>query len=122
MKQSGGTYTVPVRLNDQFTLDFTVDSGAADVSVPSDVFLTLIRTQTITDSDFRGEQVYVLADGSRVKSRKFILRNLKVGNQTVENIEASIADVNGSLLLGQSFLRKFKSWSIDNTTHELILY
>ena len=83
--------------------------------------LTLIRTKTITDSDFRGEQVYVLADGSKVKSRIFILRSLRVGNQTVQNVEASVADIKGSLLLGQSFLRRFKTWSIDNTTNELVL-
>ena len=118
---SGGTFKVPVRLNDQFNLNFTVDSGAADVSVPADVVLTLVRTGTIGDGDFRGEQTYVLADGSRVKSRTFILRELKVGNQTVHNVEASVADVQGSLLLGQSFLKKFKFWAIDNSTHELVL-
>jgi len=37
------------------------------------------------------------------------------------DVRASIADVNGSLLLGQSFLNKFKSWSQDNATHELVL-
>ena len=121
MVQSGGTFKVPVRLNDQLTLDFMVDSGASDVTVPADVVMTLIRTKTITDSDFRGEQVYVLADGSRVKSRTFILRSLRVGNQTVQNVEASVADIKGSLLLGQSFLRRFKTWSSDNTTNELVL-
>jgi len=121
MVQSGGTFKVPVRLNDQLTLDFMVDSGASDVSVPADVVLTLIRTKTITDSDFRGEQIYELADGSKVKSRIFILRSLRVGNQTVKNVEASVADIKGSLLLGQSFLRRFKTWSIDNTTNELVL-
>lgn len=121
MVQSGGTFKVPVRLNNQLTLDFTIDSGAAVVSVPADVVLTLIRTNTIRGSDFRGEQVYVLADGSRVKSRNFILRTLAVGDQTIENVEATIVGVKGSLLLGQSFLRHFKSWSIDNTTHELVL-
>ena len=121
MVQCGGTFKVPVRLNDQLTLDFTVDSGASDVTVPADVVMTLVRTNTIRDADFRGEQVYVLADGSRVKSRTFILRSLRVGNQTVQNVEASVADIKGSLLLGQSFLRRFKTWSIDNTTNELVL-
>ena len=121
MVQSGGTFKVPVRLNDQLTLDFTVDSGASDVTVPADVVMTLVRTNTIRDADFRGEQVYILADGSRVKSRTFILRSLRVGNQTVQNVEASVADIKGSLLLGQSFLRRFKTWSIDNTTNELVL-
>jgi len=121
MKSDGGTFTVPVRLNDQITLDFVVDSGASVVTVPRDVVLTLIRTKTITIADFRGEQRYVLADGSTVKSRNFILRRVTVGNQSVGNVEATIADEQGSLLLGQSFLRKFKSWSIDNAARELVL-
>jgi clan AA aspartic protease (TIGR02281 family) len=121
MIQSGGTYKVPARLNDQITLNFTVDSGASDVSVPADVVLTLIRTNTITDSDFRGEQTYRLADGSTVKSRQFILRTITVGNKVVHNVTASVADIKGSLLLGQSFLKQFRSWSIDNNTNELIL-
>ena len=37
---------VPVQINGAITLDFTVDSGAADVSVPADVFSTLARTET----------------------------------------------------------------------------
>ena len=121
MKSDSGTFTVPVRLNDQITLDFVVDSGASVVTVPRDVVLTLIRTKTITTADFRGEQLYVLADGSTVKSRNFILRRVTVGNQSVGNVEATIADEQGSLLLGQSFLRKFKSWSIDNAARELVL-
>ena len=37
------------------------------------------------------------------------------------DVRASIADVNGPLLLGQSFLKRFRSWSQDNAAHELIL-
>jgi len=121
MKSDGGTFTVPVRLNDQITLDFVVDSGASVVMVPLDVVLTLIRTKTITTADFRGEELYVLADGSTVKSHNFILRRVTVGNQSVGNVEATTSDEQGSLLLGQSFLRKFKSWSIDNAARELVL-
>jgi hypothetical protein len=44
---------VPVLINDAITLDFVVDSGAADVSIPADVVSTLIRTKTIGPSDFR---------------------------------------------------------------------
>jgi hypothetical protein len=39
----------------------------------------------------------------------------------VENVTGSLAPVQGILLLGQSFLSHFKSWSIDNTTHALVL-
>src|SRR5215469_1681814 len=66
MQQEGGTYVVPVLINNAIKLDFVVDSGSADVSVPADVVLTLFRTGTIGKSDFIGEQTYVLADGSKL--------------------------------------------------------
>ena len=46
MQPEGGIYVVPVLINDAITLDFVVDSGAADVSIPADVVLTLMRTKT----------------------------------------------------------------------------
>ena len=121
LKKEGGTFVVPVQINGAITLDFTVDSGAADVSVPADVFSTLARTGTIKDSDIIGEQTYVLADGSKSQSVTFTIRSLKVGGKVVENVRGSVAPSRGSLLLGQSFLERFKSWSIDNTKHVLLL-
>ena len=121
MKKEGGTYVVPVIINNAITLDFMVDSGAADVSVPEDVVSTLLRTGTIRDTDFIGEKTYVLADGSRVKSKTFRIRSLKVGDRVLENVTGSVADKKGTLLLGQSFLGRFKSWSIDNSRHVLVL-
>jgi predicted aspartyl protease len=89
-----------------------VDSGSADVSVPAD---------TITQEDFFGEQTYVLADESKVPSQQFRIRSLKVGNKTIENVVASVASANATVLLGQSFLSKFKSVSFDNQRLLLIL-
>jgi predicted aspartyl protease len=91
------------------------------VSVPADVFSTLRRTGTIEDADITGKQTYVLADGSKSQSPTFMIRSLKVGGRVVENVRGSVASAQGSLLLGQSFLERFKSWSIDNTKHVLLL-
>jgi clan AA aspartic protease (TIGR02281 family) len=121
MEKEAGVYVVPVRLNGAITLNAIIDSGAADVSIPSDVVSTLIRTKTISEEDFLGIQTYVLADGSKVPSARFRIRSLKVGNKTIENVPASIASGKADILLGQSFLSRFKSWSIDNDRHELIL-
>ena len=121
MEKRGGVYVVPVRFNDVITLDAIVDSGASDLSIPADIVSTLVRTKTVTDEDFLGKQTYVLADGSEVPSHQFRIRSLKVGNKTVENVVASIASVNATILLGQSFLSKFKSWSVDNEKHTLVL-
>jgi len=121
METDRGTFTVPVTINNTITLKFIVDSGAADVSIPVDVVLTLIRTGTIASTDFLGEQTYLLADGSTIPSKTFRIRSLKVGDKTLEGVVGSVAPVHGSLLLGQSFLNRFKSWSIDNDKHALVL-
>ena len=108
-------------INGALTLGFTVDSGASDVSIPEDVATTLIRTGTISESDFLGEQTYRLADGSKVKSQTFRIRQLTVGNRTVNNVMGSVAGVKGSLLLGQSFLSRFSSVKFDYGRNVLVL-
>lgn len=109
MKKEGTVYVVPVFINNAITLDFLVDSGASDVSIPADVVTTLIRAGAIRDTDFGGERTYVLADGSRVQSKTFRIRSLKVGDRVLENVAGSVASTKGALLLGQSFLGRFKS-------------
>jgi predicted aspartyl protease len=121
MKKQSGIYVVPVVINNAIALDFAVDSGATDVTIPADVVLTLMRTGTLRGADFLGTRTYALADGSVIPSETFRIRSLKVGDKVIENVIGSVADVRGSLLLGQSFLEQFKSWSIDNTTHTLVL-
>ncbi len=119
MQRRGGMYVVPVLINDAITLDFIVDSGAADVRIPADVVMTLMRTGSLTASDFLGQKTYVLADGSTVPSQTFRIRSLKVGNKVLENVNGSTS-VKSFPLLGQSFLGRFKSWSVDNNKHVLI--
>jgi clan AA aspartic protease (TIGR02281 family) len=121
LKPLGGTFVVPVFINGAITLNFVVDSGAADVSVPADVVGTLIRAGTIEKSDITGKQKYMLADGSISPTVTFIIRSLKVGDVLIENVKGSVSPAAGSLLLGQSFLQRFKSWSMDNNKHVLVL-
>ena len=117
----GGVFVAPVRINDAIDLEFLVDSGATDVSVPVDVVLTLLRSGTLTAADFTGSKTYLLADGSKLPSATFVMKSLKIGDRTLRDVECGISPIQGELLLGQSFLRRFKSWSIDNSTHELVL-
>ena len=67
LEKQGGVYTLPVRINGVITLNFILDSGAAEVSIPVDVVSTLLRTGTIKESDFLPGQVYTLADGSTLR-------------------------------------------------------
>ena len=121
LKSEGGTYTAPVQINGAITLDFMVDSGASDVAIPVDVALTLMRTGTLASDDFIGNQQYVTADGRTVPSMTVRIRTLRLGERTISGVVASISPVAGSLLLGESFLRRFRSWTIDNEHGLLVL-
>jgi predicted aspartyl protease len=91
------------------------------VSIPADVVLTLVRTGTLQEADFIGTQTYKLADGSTAPSTTFRIRSLSASKLEIGNVKASIAPVAGDLLLGLSFLSRFKSWSIDNAKQALVL-
>jgi clan AA aspartic protease (TIGR02281 family) len=119
--RDSGTFTVPVTINGALNLKFVLDSGASDVSIPNDVARTLYRTGTLVPEDFLDTQTYKLADGSTLPSRRFRIRSLKVGNVEIPNVIGSTSSTDGTLLLGQTFLKRFSSWSIDNERGLLIL-
>jgi clan AA aspartic protease (TIGR02281 family) len=121
LKREGGAFLVPVLINKAISLDFVVDSGAGDVTIPQDVFRTLIRTGTIQESDLTGTRTYRLANGTTEALPTFKIRSLTLAGTAIEDVSGSVTAVEGSLLLGQSFLRRFKSWSIDNVKEALIL-
>ena len=104
--EAGGTYTVPVRLNDVITLDFVLDSGASEVQIPVDVVMTLLRANTINKNDFLDGTVYKLADGSSVKGERFVLRKVQIGEHALNNVTAGISPMGAELLLGQSVLAR----------------
>ena len=81
----------------------------------------LRQTGTLADSDFTGQRIYMTADGTRSAAATFLLRVLEVGGQRVENVSAHVSPARSPLLLGQSFLGRFRSWSIDNDRQELVL-
>lgn len=117
----GGVFKTEVNINGIIKLHFIIDSGASEVNIPEDVVRTLIRAKAIKLEDFLPGKTYVLADGSNVKSARFYVRSLSIGSITIYNIEASIGSKDSDLLLGQSFLKKFSNWTIDNKSNTLTL-
>jgi hypothetical protein len=71
--------------------------------------------------DFLPGQTYVLADGSSVRSARFLLRSLTIGHQRIPNVPASIGSVASTPLLGQSFLKRLGTWSVDNQREVLVV-
>jgi clan AA aspartic protease (TIGR02281 family) len=119
--KKGGVYEVPVEVNGAITLNFILDTGASEVNIPADVALTLYRAGTIRESDFLPGQTYRLADGSLLKSSRFLLQSLKIGKNRIANVPASIGNTASPLLLGQSFLERLGAWGIDSQKQVLTI-
>lgn len=119
----GGTFVVPVTINGTITLDFSLNSAAAEVTIPADLFETLRRTGTISEADILEPDEYELADGPTREQRRFLIRTLKVGDVELRDVVTSVSPIKGYLVLGQSFLSRVGTltWSVVNQRHVLVL-
>ena len=123
LKTQGGVYLLKAKLNGILdNQEFIFDTGASDVTITPDVFLVLYRSGTIKDSDFIGSGTYKLADGSYVKSSRFILSEMKIGDIVLNDIEVSISNsIQAPMLFGQSAISKLGKYKIDFKEGLLIL-
>ena len=121
LKKISGVYHVPLSINNVLTRDFVIDTGAAEVVVSEDVVASLIKSGTLKQTNYLPRQTFVLANGSRVNFPRVILNRITVGNLTVRNVPAVIVKKKGALLLGQSFLSRLGTWSLDNRRRVLIV-
>ena len=116
-----GAFVVPVVLNDVMTVKFIVDSGAADVSITDDMVSALMKSGTMTGADLLGSKTYMLADGTMLQGKIYRMARVRIGGMVMQDVTVRTAPANSSLLLGQSFLRRLKSWSMDNARQVMII-
>jgi clan AA aspartic protease (TIGR02281 family) len=122
MRWRNGAYVVSGLINDSEEVEFFLDSGAADVSIPSHTFERLRQSGGIRDTDLTGRETYTMANGQARTALTFRIRALRIGPVLVENVRGSVLDYAGPPLLGMSFLGRFAQWSVDNSRHVLILH
>jgi hypothetical protein len=120
LTRDGGVYQVDGIINGWLVRPFIVDSGAAEIQVPADVFVTLYPRGTRPPRFLSGVS-YGLADGRVIQSRRFVLRSLRIGGYEFPDVTASIGEPGAPLLLGQNVLARLGAWSIDNRRNVLVL-
>ena len=113
-KMPGGTYEVPCTING-LPLKFIFDTGASDVTLSSVEANFMLKNDYLSEKDFKGSRRYLTADGSIANGVVVRIKEVKVGDLTLKNIEASVVNSQKApLLLGQSILDKFGTITIDN--------
>ena len=113
IEKRGSSYYVPVRINDTITMPFLLDTGADDLVIPADVARTLIRAGALKSGDLIGKRSYQIANGSEEVSPLVRIGEVRVGERVVRNVTAGITPANDEPLLGQSFLSKFGTLTVD---------
>lgn len=119
---AGSTFKVQVKIHTTCCFTYILDSGASDMTVSPAMFKAMYQDGILTDDDLIDVQKYRTADGSVMEGLRFKMPTIQVGTVIARNVVGSVSVGSNVLLLGQSFLRKFRGWSINNQTHELILF
>jgi aspartyl protease family protein len=116
----GGVYKVWVSIGG-IKKQFILDSGASDVSISKESERELINLGIIKKEDYIEPALYMIADGSIIQCKRVIIPEIIIGKFKIKNVIASVNSTNSPLLLGKSFLDKFRKWSVDNYSNELHL-
>ena len=120
-RMPGGAYEVPCSING-LPLKFIFDTGASDVTISSVEANFMLKNDYLAIKDFKGSRKYLTADGNISEGALICIREVKVGDAVLKNIDASVVkNQKAPLLLGQSAIEKFGSVTIDNTESKLII-
>ena len=120
-RMPGGTYEVPCSING-LPLKFIFDTGASDVTISSVEANFMLKNDYLAIKDFKGSRKYLTADGNISEGALICIREVKVGDAVLKNIDASVVkNQKAPLLLGQSAIERFGSVTIDNTESKLII-
>lgn len=123
LTQHGNTRSLKAKINNTLSFDFILDTGADNVLVAPDVFITFYKAGLITDKDIKGKQNFNIADGTTVQGLKFILKEIQIDDIVLNNVEASVitGGADYDMLLGGSVFEKLGKISIDYKNSELII-
>jgi aspartyl protease family protein len=120
MEVQNGVRYVWIEING-IKLKFIFDTGASSICISPAEATVLYRQGTLTEEDIIGTQSFQDATGRISEGARINLREVKIGNIVLENIEATVIDnVNAPLLLGQTVFERFGKIEIDNENNEII--
>ena len=120
-KMRSGVYEVPCVIN-ELPLKFIFDTGASTVTISSVEAAFMLKNGYLKEGDIRGKEYYSTATGEIHEGTVIRLREIKIGDAVLRNVDASVThSQQAPLLLGQSVMERFGTITIDNTTSKLTI-
>lgn len=120
-KMYSGVYEIPCALNN-LPLKFIFDTGASSVTISSVEANFMLKNGYLQEADIKGKEYYSVATGEIHEGTTIRLREIKIGDAILRNVDASVVrNQQAPLLLGQSVLERFGTVTIDNINSKLII-
>lgn len=120
-RRGGGTFEVPCSVNG-LDLKMFFDTGASDVTISSVEANFMLKNGQLSRDDIKGKKYYQIANGDIAEGTTVILREVKIGDAVLHNVDASVVhSQKAPLLLGQSALERFGTITIDNINSKLLI-
>lgn len=120
MELQNGVRYVWIEING-IRLRFIFDTGASSICISPSEATVLYRQGTLSKEDILNTEYFQDATGKISEGTKVNLREVKIGDMILENVEALVIDnVNAPLLLGQTVLERFGSIEIDNVNGQIV--
>ena len=120
-KTYGGTYEVACSVNG-LPLKMIFDTGAGDVTISAVEANFMLKNGYLSEEDIKGKRNYMTASGDIHEGTVIRLKEVKLGDAVLKNVEASVVhSQKAPLLLGQSVLDKFGTVTIDYVNSKLVI-
>lgn len=120
-RNPGGTFEIPCDING-LALQMVFDTGASDVTISSVEADFMFKNGYLSKKDIKGKTYYQIANGQISEGTTITLREVKIGDAVLHNVDASVVkSQRAPLLLGQSAMERFGAITIDNQNNKLII-
>lgn len=120
-RHTGGTFEIPCSVNG-LSLNMIFDTGASTVTISSVEANFMLKNNYLSADDIKGSNYYTIANGDIIEGSVITLKEVKVGDAVLHNVDASVVkNQKAPLLLGQSVMERFGTITIDNINSKLVI-
>ena len=117
LSKLNNSFYVVARLNNETNVFALLDTGSTFCQIPKDVYKRL----NVSSKNSIDEVTTTLADGSQRKQQRGNLSQIEIEGKVIFNVPVLISEAGTPIIIGQSFLQRLNSYTIDNNKQTLNL-
>jgi peptidoglycan-associated lipoprotein len=105
----------------EITMPFDYDRKETEFYISAEAAFRLLKDGTIDKTDFKGDATKLISEGSIANKAVFTIKELRIGKNTVKNIDATVnSKLKTTIQFGENTLKKFGAFTIDDQERKII--